>query len=73
MARCSWRNYPDGTTGCCLETPHDPFIHCAHPLWDLTANPREIVRRDDGRNVACVRPLNTEWPEGMAPEDRGQG
>ena len=63
MARCSWRNYPDGTTGCCLEAPHDGW-HCPHPLWDLTPEPRVIVRRDDGRNVACVRVLNTRIEDG---------
>ena len=61
MARCSWRNYPDGTTGCCLPDGHetDGVTHCPHPLWRLTTEPRVIVRRDDGRNVACVRVLNT--------------
>ena len=71
MARCSWKNYPDGTTGCCLTADHDGW-HDPHPLWELTPRPREIVRRTDGRLVACVRELRDEPPEGMSDADRGQ-
>jgi hypothetical protein len=64
--RCAWQNYPDGSTGCCLDSEHEAagVTHCPHILGELTSIPRELIRRSDGRNVACVRVLNTRIGDG---------
>lgn len=71
MARCGWRTEGD-SVGCCLPPDHettDGVTHCPHPGWKLTPRPREIVRRDDGRLVACVRVLNTVLEPETATRD----
>lgn len=66
MDRCGWTANPDGGVGCCLDAGHQAFdvTHCPHTAGELTSIPRELIRRSDGRNVACVRELNTYIADG---------
>ncbi len=70
MDRCGWDN-DGGSVGCCLPDGHGDVgvVHCPHVLGELTPVPRELVRRSDGRNVACVRVLNTRLDPAEATRD----